>query len=213
VAGRPDIAERLLTPWRELLGAAMRLEVLWYGLTGTGPGSLRLAARTLGLADQLGIPAVLTNAVRYLDQSQHRLANVLDATRLLWPINRRRLDCDERWLKGPAAMAQAADRISLGAGVEMEGAPTGGLGLIKLDVLGVRMQSAMAHAVVEIRRATGKEIDLDDGEQVPLDAPGGYAWPWRRYAGSATTRSPGSSPASPTPRCRTCAISSTSTST
>ncbi|MCW2871270.1 MAG: dnaE3, partial [Streptomyces oryziradicis] len=78
-AGRPDIAERLLVPWRELLGAALRLEVLGYGLPGTGPGSLRLAARTLGLADQVGIPAVLTNAVRYADPGQHRLADVLDA--------------------------------------------------------------------------------------------------------------------------------------
>ncbi|WP_107484375.1 DNA polymerase III subunit alpha, partial [Streptomyces reticuliscabiei] len=43
------------------------------------------------------------------------------------------------------------------------------LGNIKLDVLGVRMQSAMAHAVTEIERTTGNRIDLDDPEQVPLD--------------------------------------------
>jgi error-prone DNA polymerase len=35
------------------------------------------------------------------------------------------------------------------------------LGLLKLDVLGVRMQSAMAHAVAEVERATGDRIDLD----------------------------------------------------
>lgn len=35
------------------------------------------------------------------------------------------------------------------------------LGLLKLDVLGVRMQSAMAHAVGEVERATGERIDLD----------------------------------------------------
>jgi error-prone DNA polymerase len=115
-AGRPDIAERLLVPWRELLGAALRLEVLGYGVPGTGPGSLRLAARTLGLADQVGIPAVLTNAVRYADPGQHRLADVLDAARLLRPIDRRQLDCGERSLKHPAAMAQAAHRIARGAG-------------------------------------------------------------------------------------------------
>jgi error-prone DNA polymerase len=94
----------------------LRLEVLWYGLPGTGPGSLRLAARTLGLADQLGIPAVLTNAVRYADPGQHRLADVLDSARLLRPIDRRRLDCGERWLKDPAAMTDAAGRIAMGAG-------------------------------------------------------------------------------------------------
>ena len=35
------------------------------------------------------------------------------------------------------------------------------LGLLKLDVLGVRMQSAMAHAVAEVERATGERIDLE----------------------------------------------------
>lgn len=35
------------------------------------------------------------------------------------------------------------------------------LGLLKLDVLGVRMQSAMAHAVTELERASGQEVDLD----------------------------------------------------
>ena len=34
-------------------------------------------------------------------------------------------------------------------------------GVIKLDVLGVRMQSAMAHAVAEVGRATGERVDLD----------------------------------------------------
>lgn len=35
------------------------------------------------------------------------------------------------------------------------------LGLLKLDVLGVRMQSAMAHAVAEVGRATGRPLDID----------------------------------------------------
>ena len=43
------------------------------------------------------------------------------------------------------------------------------LGLLKLDVLGIRMQSSMAHAVTEIQRVDGVEIDLDDEAQVPFD--------------------------------------------
>ncbi len=35
------------------------------------------------------------------------------------------------------------------------------MGFLKLDVLGVRMQSAMAYTVKEISRVSGKEIDLD----------------------------------------------------
>ncbi|GAB3265792.1 DNA polymerase III subunit alpha [Nocardioides dilutus] len=49
------------------------------------------------------------------------------------------------------------------------------LGLLKLDVLGIRMQSSMAHAVAEIKRTDGIEIDLDDETQVPLDDPETYA--------------------------------------
>ncbi|MEI2764247.1 MAG: PHP domain-containing protein [Dermatophilaceae bacterium] len=43
------------------------------------------------------------------------------------------------------------------------------LGLLKLDVLGIRMQSAMAHAVEQVRRVDGIPVDLDDPAQVPLD--------------------------------------------
>ncbi len=43
------------------------------------------------------------------------------------------------------------------------------LGLLKLDVLGIRMQSAMAHAVAEIARVDGVDVDLDDEAQVPFD--------------------------------------------
>jgi error-prone DNA polymerase len=45
------------------------------------------------------------------------------------------------------------------------------LGLLKLDVLGIRMQSSMAHAVDLVRHTGGGEIDLDDEEQVPFDDP------------------------------------------
>jgi error-prone DNA polymerase len=45
------------------------------------------------------------------------------------------------------------------------------LGLLKLDVLGIRMQSAMAHAVQEVERVEGVHVDIDDRSQVPLDDP------------------------------------------
>ncbi|MGJ7441377.1 DNA polymerase III subunit alpha [Aquipuribacter sp. MA13-6] len=49
------------------------------------------------------------------------------------------------------------------------------VGLLKLDVLGIRMQSAMAHAAREIERVDGVVVDVDDPEQVPLDDPDTYA--------------------------------------
>ena len=48
------------------------------------------------------------------------------------------------------------------------------LGFLKLDVLGIRMQSAMAHAVTEVERVSGERIDLDDESRVPHDDPVTY---------------------------------------
>ncbi len=45
------------------------------------------------------------------------------------------------------------------------------LGLLKLDVLGIRMQSSMAHAVELVRQTDDVAIDLDDEQQVPFDDP------------------------------------------
>ncbi|MFD0367686.1 DNA polymerase III subunit alpha [Streptomyces sp. NPDC127114] len=117
-AGRPDVAEQLLAPWRQVVGEGLRLEVVCWSLPGTGPGSVRLAAHTLQLADSLRIPAVLTNAVRYADAAQHRIADVLDAARLLRPIDRRHLDCGERWLKDGPAMLEIAERVAAAAGAD-----------------------------------------------------------------------------------------------
>ncbi|MER5890000.1 DNA polymerase III subunit alpha [Streptomyces sp. NPDC001941] len=117
-AGRADLAEELLGPWRVLAGAGLRLEVVDHDLGGLGPGSRRLAAHTLTLADRLSIPAVLTNAVRYEDRRQHRVADVLDSARLLRPIPRDPggLDCGRRELRDGVAMAGVAERIAAGAG-------------------------------------------------------------------------------------------------
>ncbi|MFI8950576.1 DNA polymerase III subunit alpha [Streptomyces sp. NPDC053750] len=116
-AGRPDRAARLLTPWRETYGDALRLEAVWHGRKGTGPGSLRLAARTVGLAAEQGVRPVLSNAVRYADPGQGQVADVLDAARRLVPIDAtKELDSGEAWLKDAGAMRHAAERIVESAG-------------------------------------------------------------------------------------------------
>ncbi|MFD5876580.1 DNA polymerase III subunit alpha [Streptomyces sp. NPDC060322] len=118
-AGRPDRAAALLAPWREIYGDALRLEVVHHGREGTGPGSLRLAARTVGLAAEQGVRAVLTNAVRYADPGQGPVADVLDSARRLVPVDPRRspLDSGERWLKDAPAMRETAERITSAAGL------------------------------------------------------------------------------------------------
>ncbi|MEG8278665.1 DNA polymerase III subunit alpha [Streptomyces sp. AHA2] len=116
-AGRPDRAARLLVPWREVYGDDLRLEAVWHGRQGTGPGSLRLAARTVGFAAEQRIRPVLTNAVRYADPGLGPVADVLDAARRLVPVDPAgELDSGEAWLKGPGEMAHAAERIMEAAG-------------------------------------------------------------------------------------------------
>ncbi|MEV8554044.1 DNA polymerase III subunit alpha [Streptomyces glaucescens] len=122
-AGRPDRAARLLAPWREVYGDALRLEAVWHGRTGTGPGSLRLAARTVGFAAEQGVRPVLSNAVRYADPGQGRVADVLDAARRLVPIDpAKELDSGAAWLKDAGAMREAAERIVEAAGYRREAA-------------------------------------------------------------------------------------------
>ncbi|MDX3850592.1 DNA polymerase III subunit alpha [Streptomyces sp. AK02-01A] len=117
-AGRPDRAARLLVPWREIYGDALRLEIVHHGRPGAGPGSLRHAARTLGFATEQGVRAVLSNAVRYADAGQGPVADVLDAARRLVPIDPRRgLDSGERWLKDPAGMIRTAELVAEAAGL------------------------------------------------------------------------------------------------
>ncbi|MGW0832885.1 DNA polymerase III subunit alpha [Streptomyces prunicolor] len=116
--GREDVAMKLLAPWREIFGRGVRLEAVAQKRSGTGPGSLRLAARTLALAERTGTTAVLSNAVRYADPDQRRLADVLDAARLLRPIDRRRLDNGQRWLKDEREMTVVARMIAECAGAD-----------------------------------------------------------------------------------------------
>ncbi|MFJ7150075.1 DNA polymerase III subunit alpha [Streptomyces sp. NPDC100445] len=116
-AGRPDRAAALLAPWREVYGDALRLEAVWHGRTGTGTGSLRLAARTVGFAAEQGIRPVLSNAVRYADPGQGPVADVLDAARRLVPVDPRgELDSGEAWLKDEQAMLRVAERVVEAAG-------------------------------------------------------------------------------------------------
>ncbi|MEU2715166.1 DNA polymerase III subunit alpha [Streptomyces sp. NPDC007205] len=116
-AGRPDRAAKLLRAWREVYGDALRLEAVWHGRTGTGPGSLRLAARALGFAAEQGVRPVLSNAVRYADPGAGPVADVLDAARRLVPVDPRgELDSGEAWLKDARAMAGVAERVVEAAG-------------------------------------------------------------------------------------------------
>ncbi|WP_432042828.1 DNA polymerase III subunit alpha [Streptomyces cadmiisoli] len=146
-AGRPDRAARLLVPWREAYGDALRLETVWHGREGTGPGSLRLAARTVGFAAEQRVRPVLSNAVRYADPGQGRVADVLDAARRLVPIDpTEELDSGEAWLKDADAMLRAAERIVEAAGFRRD----------------------TAHRLLEQTRATAAECLVDPEDDLGI---------------------------------------------
>ncbi|TDT36588.1 DNA polymerase III alpha subunit [Streptomyces sp. BK208] len=148
-AGRPDRAAKLLAPWREVYGDALRLEAVWHGRKGTGHGSLRLASRTVGFAAEQGVRPVLTNAVRYADPGQGPVADVLDAARRLVPIDAtKELDSGEAWLKDAGAMGQAAERIVESAGFRREA----------------------AHRLLEQTRATAAECLVDPEDDLGMGA-------------------------------------------
>ncbi|MFJ6074850.1 DNA polymerase III subunit alpha [Streptomyces sp. NPDC093065] len=148
-AGRPDRAARLLAPWREVYGDALRLEAVWHGRKGTGPGSLRLASRTVGFAAEQGVRPVLSNAVRYADPGQGEVADVLDAARRLVPIDvTGELDSGEAWLKGAGAMRDAAERIVESAGFRRD----------------------TAHRLLEQTRATAAECLVDPEDDLGMGA-------------------------------------------
>ncbi|MEV6835067.1 DNA polymerase III subunit alpha [Streptomyces sp. NPDC051133] len=139
-AGRPDRAAELLDAWRAVYGDALRLEAVWHGRSGTGPGSLRLAARTVGFAAEQRVRPVLSNAVRYADPGAGRVADVLDAARRLVPIDPRgELDSGEAWLKDAQAMLGVAERVVEAAGYRRD----------------------TAHRLLEQTRVTAEECRVD----------------------------------------------------
>ncbi|MET8831170.1 DNA polymerase III subunit alpha [Streptomyces sp. NPDC004610] len=148
-AGRPDRAARLLAPWREVYGDALRLEAVWHGREGTGPGSLRLAARTVGFAAEQRVRPVLSNAVRYADRGMGPVADVLDAARRLVPVDpTKELDSGEAWLKGADAMLRAAERIVEAAGFRRD----------------------TAHRLLEQTRATAAECLVDPEDDLGMNS-------------------------------------------
>ncbi|MFL6137555.1 MAG: DNA polymerase III subunit alpha [Frankiaceae bacterium] len=119
-ARRPDLAAARLARWRALVGPGdLVLEVVHH----RGPGDLALATRTALLARELGVPAVLTNAVRHLDRADGPVADVLDAARRLVALDARHVDRvnAEGHFAAGKEMAELAGEIARAAGDERIG--------------------------------------------------------------------------------------------
>jgi len=114
-ARRPDHAAATLARWRDC--GEVVIEITDHRTRGSG----HRAARMLRLAEEAGLPAVLSNAVRYLDPADATVAQVLDAARQLAPLSERHLARGnaQAYLASGADMARVAARVCGGAGSGM----------------------------------------------------------------------------------------------
>ncbi len=93
LAGRRGLARHLLGSWQALLPRdALAVEVVLHGGPEGTPGCRSHAAHLLGLADEAGLPAVLSAVVRHADPDQVRTVDLLDASRRLVVLDSRHLD-------------------------------------------------------------------------------------------------------------------------
>ena len=107
-ARRRDEAGRALARWRRHAEVAVEI------VDHLEPHSTFRAARLAELAAGAGVPAVLTNAVRYLEPVDSLAAQILDAARRLVPLGSPRLvpHNGRAYLAGPADMAVTAERVA-----------------------------------------------------------------------------------------------------
>jgi error-prone DNA polymerase len=111
-AGRMAEAKAELLRWRTLCGQAVVIEVVHHLAPPGHPASRGVAQRLLRLARESGVPAVLTNAVRYLAPEDAPVADVLDASRRLVPLElsaRDRVNAEGCLKSGPEMAALAYD--------------------------------------------------------------------------------------------------------
>ena len=106
-AGRADVASARLSAWRSVFGpGSLVVELVHH----RGRGDRSRAQRLLRFAEEEGVPAVLTNAVRYVDALDAPTADVLDASRRLVALDTRHVDrrTAEGYLKSGKEMAEVA---------------------------------------------------------------------------------------------------------
>ncbi len=119
LARRPDLAQAVLRRWCAALPpGSVHVEVVCHFGPENGPTSLGHAARMLSLAHAAGVPAVLTNAVRYASPEGAATVDVLDAARRLVALDLRHVDrvSAQGHLADPARMVKVAQLVAERAG-------------------------------------------------------------------------------------------------
>src|SRR5450631_2801785 len=128
LARRPDRARLLLSRWVDLMPrGGVVIEVVCHGGPEGTPASLGHAARLLGLATEVGLPTVLTAAVRHADPGGAVTVDLLDAARRLVPLDTRHLDrvTTAGHLSSSAQMYALACDVTRAAGAGISGGGNG----------------------------------------------------------------------------------------
>jgi error-prone DNA polymerase len=121
---RADLATARWRWWQQQIPQTDNLPSVWCEVVNHRGAdeqsrSAAFAARMLGWAHENGARTVLTNAVRYARREDAPVADVLDATRRLVPLDIRHIDrrTGEGYLKSSREMAQVAAEIATLSGI------------------------------------------------------------------------------------------------
>jgi error-prone DNA polymerase len=123
LACRPDLAQAVVRRWQVMLPpGSVAVEIVCHHVPGRRPASVGHAARMLAVARACGVPAVLTNAVRYATPDDAATIGVLDAVRRRTSLDGPRLDGlrVEADLAPPSRIAAVAREVASAAGAEGE---------------------------------------------------------------------------------------------
>lgn len=123
LAGHDAEARELLEAWQQQVPGGVAVEVVCHHTKPGSSASLKHAARMLQLAQAVNAPAVLSNAVRYLDPDDAVTGDVLDSAAYLLPLgNFKPQPNAQAWLKPPEQMFQLASTITEYAGLRHDAA-------------------------------------------------------------------------------------------
>ena len=123
--GNQPAALARLRAWTKLLPNGVCVEIVCHYTRPGVAASLPHAAAMLSLANQAGVPAVLTNAVRYLDPADAVTGDILDSAARLLPLGEFPAQPNaQAWLKPPDMMARIAAEVADTAGLGAAGART-----------------------------------------------------------------------------------------
>ncbi|WP_313813402.1 DNA polymerase III subunit alpha [Glutamicibacter sp.] len=112
--GRYAQARALMANWKHHIGRMLRVEITTHLSAAGSRYSLGEAGKMLRYADELGIRAVLSNAVRYVDPDGAVTADLLDSARALHRLKDLHSfqPNGQGWLKSPQEMHQLAAAIA-----------------------------------------------------------------------------------------------------